>query len=349
MSARSGQPKPVPDAAEPAAVLVYVGSDLVGDGLIKLPFVRALRQTYPGTRITWLAGEGRSAFSGALAPLVEALIDEIVDEIPAGTRLVDLLRSPLAGTVLAGRRFDLILDTQRGLLSTLALRRIPHRLFVSATAGFLLSDRKPARPYHKPHSLARQLLDLVEVASGRPPPPFDPIQLDTRFERAADELLPPGPVYVGFAPGAGGRHKCWPRERFAELARRQHAHGRIPVFILGPEEAAWAAPLAQAVPGAAFPLQAPTAARFEDSPMLTITLAHRLAGSITNDSGTGHMLAIADRPLVFVFGPTSPEKFVPLHCAAEVVRAQEFGSSDMTAVPLEAVEAALETALSRPA
>jgi hypothetical protein len=31
------------------------------------------------------------------------------------------------------------------------------------------------------------------------------------------------------------------------------------------------------------------------------------------------------------------------------VRAQEFGSSDMTAVPLEAVEAALETALSRPA
>jgi hypothetical protein len=49
-----------------------------------------------------------------------------------------------------------------------------------------------------------------------------------------------------------------------------------------------------------------------------------------------------------VFGPTSPEKFVPPHSAATVVRSQEFGSNDMAAIPLEAVEAALEEVLSRP-
>ena len=41
----------------PATICVYVGLDLVGDGLMKLPFLRALRAAYPQARITWLAGK----------------------------------------------------------------------------------------------------------------------------------------------------------------------------------------------------------------------------------------------------------------------------------------------------
>ena len=37
---------------EPNTILVYVGADLLGDGLIQLPFVRALRAAYPQARIT---------------------------------------------------------------------------------------------------------------------------------------------------------------------------------------------------------------------------------------------------------------------------------------------------------
>lgn len=44
---------------DPASVLVYVGIDAVGDGLIKLPFVRSLRAAFPAARITWLAGKGQ--------------------------------------------------------------------------------------------------------------------------------------------------------------------------------------------------------------------------------------------------------------------------------------------------
>ena len=34
--------------------------------------------------------------------------------------------------------------------------------------------------------------------------------IDPALDQAVAELLPAGPVYVGLAPGAGGRPKCWP-------------------------------------------------------------------------------------------------------------------------------------------
>ena len=44
--------------AAPKSILVYVGLDRFGDGLMKLPFVRALRSTWPEAHVTWLAGKG---------------------------------------------------------------------------------------------------------------------------------------------------------------------------------------------------------------------------------------------------------------------------------------------------
>ena len=61
----------------PATICVYVGLDLVGDGLMKLPFLRAVRHAWPRARVTWLAGKGRSVFAHDLAPLARGLIDEI--------------------------------------------------------------------------------------------------------------------------------------------------------------------------------------------------------------------------------------------------------------------------------
>ena len=97
------------------SILVYVGLDLLGDGLIKLPFVRALRSAFPQAHITWLAGKGHSVFAGPLAPLVADLIDEVVDNAGIGDRPSQLLADPLAGSVLAGRHFDLVIDSQRRL------------------------------------------------------------------------------------------------------------------------------------------------------------------------------------------------------------------------------------------
>ena len=61
---------------------------------------------------------------------------------------------------------------------------------------------------------------------------------DARARDAAQALLPDGPSYVGFAPGAGGQEKRWPLERYLALAQRTQAAGGRPVFFFGPDEAA---------------------------------------------------------------------------------------------------------------
>lgn len=324
--------------ADPASILVYVGLDAVGDGLMKLPFLRALRTAWPHARITWMAGKGHTVYAGSLAPLVSGLVDEVLDEADVGSRVGELLgRRPLAG-----REFDLIIDTQRRLLTSLIVRRIRHRRMVSGAASFLLSDARPPRGWVRPQSMAGQLLALVEMASGRPAEATAPLPRDPDLEQLADGLLPPGRSYVGYAPGAGGRHKCWPLDRYIDLAMRQAGLGRAPVFLLGPNEASWAEAIRARLPQVLLPLQGLDKA----PPALTIALARRLAAAVANDSGTGHMLAAADAPLVSLFGPTPPEKFAPAARRLTVVRAQDFGGGDaMEAIPVEAVAGALERLL----
>lgn len=312
------------------SILVYVGLDAVGDGLIKLPFVRALRAAFPAARITWLAGKGHTVFADTLAPVVAGLIDEVIDEAGIGSRPLELLVPPLPG-----RNFDLIIDTQRRVLTTLILKRIRHGRFISATAGYLFSAERPGNTV-RPASLAGQMMQLAEAAAGHPLEADFPLPHDAAVEAGADRLLPPGPRYVGLAPGAGGKHKCWPLDRYIALAAG--LRDAVPVFLLGPAEAAeWADTIRAALPHALLPLQQVPAL----TPMLTITLGRRLAAAVANDSGTGHMLGAADIPLLSLFGPTPPDKFAPMTRRIRVLRAQDFGGETMEAIPLPAVADAL--------
>jgi ADP-heptose:LPS heptosyltransferase len=112
----------------------------------------------------------------------------------------------------------------------------------------------------------------------------------------------------------------------------------IPAFLLGPDEAAWRDQLATALPGARFPLQDPGVDEaLRASPLFTIAVARRLAVAVANDSGTGHMLAAADIPLVSLFGPTDPAKFAPYVSRAAVIRAQDHGDAAIEAIPVDAV------------
>jgi len=296
-------------------ILVYSGLELLGDGVMKLPFVRALRRCFPTAHITWLAGKGKTVYAGTLAPLVRDCLDEVIEEAGIGSKAAELLRRPLPG-----RRFDLVIDTQRRVLTSLILRRIRAACFVTGAADFLLSSPRPKRGTGKPPSMIGQLFALLEIAAGRPVAPvFDLVLAETW--RA---------------------HKRWPRERFAALARDQIAAGRAAVFLLGPDESDWLGALREAVPQALFPLQHTDEAA---SPLLTLAVAQRLAAAVANDSGTGHLLAAAGCPLVSLFGPTRAEKFAPAARRLAIIDAQSFGASEMSAIPLDAVAAALERVL----
>ncbi|MBI1274181.1 MAG: lipopolysaccharide heptosyltransferase family protein [Alphaproteobacteria bacterium] len=332
-------------------IAVIVGVDLIGDALVKLPFARALRAAWPQAKIHWLTSKGKSAYGGPLRAETRGLIDEVIEQ-PAwlphtGNRTADTAAAP---------HYDLIIDTRGRWKEALLARKLPHKLFITPAWRFLFSDRKPGliapllQP-KKPH-LVDRLLQLVALASGREPKPEGKLQLDQALVQKARALLPHGRTYVGFAPGAGNRLKVWPREKFiaaaqAQTAQPSGARQRVPVFVLGPDEIDWRAPIAEAVPQALFPLQ--DRAHWENEKISlgeTLALGATLTCCAANDSGTSHMLAAAGCPLVSLFGPTDPAKLAPRAPRGRILRAQNFGMrADMDAIPVEAVTGALDDLL----
>lgn len=323
-------------------VLVYVGGELLGDGLNKLPFLRALRRAYPDAWITWFAGSGPTAYTRKLAPAVSGLIDEIV-----GTEHGQEAWSNVFRPRLRDRRFDVIIDTKRKLRATVELKRTRHTLFVSGTVNGLLSERRvegqPWRP-RKPVHFQDQLLQLLSLARyGRPDGPVDAsgrVEVSQSCMAAARRLLPDG-RYVMLAPGAGGANKRWPLDNFRDLARRLAARGWVPVFALGPGEEELEPDIAPQVPEAVFPLQAARSEERAHEPFLTMALAQRCHAAVANDSGNAHIVAAAGARLLVLFGRTSADKFAPRGDHVKVLQTQQFGGSAIEDIPFQPVESAL--------
>jgi heptosyltransferase-3 len=99
---------------------------------------------------------------------------------------------------------------------------------------------------------------------------------------------------AGFAvlhPFSGSLRKCWPLERFQELARRLERH--LPVrWCAGPDDA---------LPGAV---------RIADLYELACWLATARV-YIGNDSGITHLAASVGIPVIALFGPTDPRIWAP--------------------------------------
>jgi ADP-heptose:LPS heptosyltransferase len=317
-------------------ILIYSMGEILGDSLIKLPFIAGLREAFPKARITWCAAKGGTMYAGPLKPVVAGYIDEILTDGPTGAKPLDAL--PWVKP-FGGRTFDLVIDTQENLRRSLVAKRAAKGRFISAA----LEARKPDWPVAVVDRLAR-LLFLASDGVGKP----RPLALsDPDATGAARALLPTahngGPVYVGLAPGAGGQDRRWPLERYLELARRIEASGRKAVFFFGPDEAADAQAAREAVPDALFPEKD----RTDDfpgvkGPLLAIALAGRLTAAVANDAGPGHMLAAGGAPLLSLQQDHRKAlKFRPAAAHLELLVAEDYGQ-DMAALPLDAVDAALQ-------
>jgi ADP-heptose:LPS heptosyltransferase len=320
----------------PETILVYVGSnvdDAIGECLIKLPFLMALRDSFPRARITLVPCHGPSFFDTLLAPLTEGLFDELILDLKIERRPSSLLRP----NPLPGRRFDLIIDCQPHWMQTVPLRRIPHRQFISRTWKWFFSSARPPAAQVKGTRLAERLGDLISAAAGQPVALPHCFRMAPHWHDQAAEALPDGPVYVALAPGAGNkaRGKCWPLAGYVELARDQLAKGRQPVFLLGPGEAAWRAEIAQTVPQALLP-------SLDAGPALAVAVARRCAVGVANCSGTGHMMAGAGCAMVSLFAPTNPRKYAPYTPRVICLKAQDFDAEAIDGIPLPAVIEAVD-------
>ncbi len=312
------------------SVLIYSRWDLLGDALLKLPAIRRLRQAFPGYRITWMCGERATVFSAALAPLVTDYIDEVIGDAGLGVGYGEVLRRPWRQEY-----YDIVIDTQKKLKTTLLLKvGLRHGCFISACAGFRLSDERPQRPL--PKVLPEYIMGLINLAAGSDLQPDYHTRLPGEYLQAATAALPEGPCYVGLCPGAGGRRKCWPLARYIELGQHVARLGAVPVYFIGPAEREWLEPIRAAIPSALFPDAAPCQG-IAPGPLLSIALATRLRVSVANDSGGGHLLSAGNNPVITLFGPYNPAKFAPPSATRIVLTAQEFGSDRVSDIPFAAV------------
>jgi len=135
--------------------------------------------------------------------------------------------------------------------------------------------------------------------------------------------------YVLIHPGAGSPDKCWPLERFLELAGEFDRA----VFTVGPVEMdRWPSDKLAALADAR---------RLLACPSLDV-LAGVLDGAklyIGNDSGVSHLSAAIGKATVALFGPTRPEHFAPLGRSVGIVSS---GSGNISDIAMGGVLAAVE-------
>lgn len=317
------------------SVLIFSNGELIGDGMMKLPFIKALPEAFPGAKITWLAGRHATIFKTALSPLVSPYIHDVIDQTGFGDKWTHIWQNPWK-SLLPKEGFDVILDTEKKAIPPFMLKRIPHKLYISAAFRWAFSHKKPKQPYQKPLLLVDRLMDLLNVATDRKITPIYGVDVPAEWKEHAAHLLKD---YLGhqkivlLAPGAGGRFKCWPLENFINLAQKLKEQGIQPLFILGPAEPEWKADIEKHMPDAIFPLQNTD----KKSAYLTIGLAQLADVNVANDGGVGHILASSNQPTISMWGPTDPLKSTPNGKQVVVVKSQDFGGDEMTDIPLQAI------------
>lgn len=317
----------------PASCIGIVSEgELIGDALMKLPFLRALRTVWPKAEIHWITSHTPTPYDGALKNVVAPLIDA-----------VHTCPEWMSKKTPDSPDFDLVLDTRSRWKQALKARwLLNHDLFISPAFRFLFSQRRPPLFEPKRKHIADKLSQLIELAAGAAPAATRLLPIPPELKAKARRILPEGQVYIGFAPGAGGAVKKWPLEGFEKVAQLQARMNRVPVFLLGPQELNLYDRLFTSVPEAIFPLQAHEVWGTKNIGIEhTLALASCLDLAVTNDSGTSHMLAAVDCPLVSLFGPTSADKLAPRVSQREVLRARDFGGTDMAAIPVESVQEAV--------
>jgi ADP-heptose:LPS heptosyltransferase len=267
--------------------------------------------------------------------LVSPYIHNVIDQTGFGDKWTHIWQNPWKG-LLPQEGFDVILDTEKKAIPPFMLKRIPHKLYISAAFRWAFSHKKPKQPYQKPLLLVDRLMVLLNVATDRKITPVYGVEVPTEWKEHAAHLLKD---YLGhqkivlLAPGAGGRFKCWPLENFINLAQKLKEQGIPPMFILGPAESEWKTDIEKHMPDAVFPLQNTD----KKSAYLTIGLAQLADVNVANDGGVGHILASSNQPTISMWGPTDPLKSTPNGKQVVVVKSQDFGGDEMVDIPLQAI------------
>jgi ADP-heptose:LPS heptosyltransferase len=258
--------------------ILFITSSRIGDAVISTGVLERLRTAHPAARLTVACG-------AAAAPVFARL--------PGLERLI----------VFEKERFDLHWLRLWGKL----VRHYWHIIVDVRGSGISLVLAAGRR--HILRGGRRPGLRTAQLAAGMR---FDPAPLPVAWTAPADDakasaFMGQGPV-IGLGPTANWDGKIWPPERYVAVFQALAATRpglRAAIFAgPGPEEAARAAPVLAAVPGAL---------DFVGTLSLAEAAAalRRCALFIGNDSGLMHLAAAAGVPTLGLFGRSRAEEYAP--------------------------------------
>lgn len=301
----------------PRRVLI-VRLSAIGDTILTSPLVDAIKRHYPQTEVDWIVG-------AKSLPIVRMM--PLVSEVFVFPKLMTPLRmlsSPLKGLDyirnltelkhrMSERRYDVALDVQ-GLLKSGVASSLSCAQF---KVGWQPEDVREMNwlftntwvPMPKGVHVVDSWLSMLKVLGIEPDrgrfPIVPPVEAMEEMRQYVDRVSGGRPLVV-MNVGASKLNKCWPVEKYSELARRAaDAYGTLAVFTYGSQ---WERELAvQAVQ------QAGEAAVIGPETSL-YTLAALLAYStlyIGGDTGPTHLAAALGVPCLGVFGVTDPTRTRP--------------------------------------
>jgi len=306
MSASVPVPIPVP------ARLLLRAPNWLGDAVMTLPAVRALKRTHPQTELS-------VATPAALAPLWAAcpFVDRVIPlEHPRRYRstVPMLRRERFTMALLFPNSFRSAFEARLAGIGRLVAFDTPLR-------NLLVSHCVPRRPFDP--ARLHQSYDYLHLvtALGAPDAPDledgEPIEGGLlRLAKTAE--LPSsekGESPIVICPGAAyGPAKRWPAARFAEVGRALAKRHAAPIVVMGAGgDAPAAAEVALSIPDAR-----DLAGKTDLAAFMAVIARARLV--ITNDSGAMHLAAAFGTPGVAIFGSTEPRLTGPIDPCVRVER-----------------------------
>ena len=292
----------------------------MGDIIHSLPAVAALRQAYPNAVIGWAVEDRWLELLSARAALQDA-------QGSARRPLVDVIHkvntrawrnAPFSSATWTNVRevvrelrrgeYQLAVDMQAAIRSALLAKFSGARQRV----GFARPREGPAKLFYtkiistSAVHVVDQGLQLAQAITGKEIAPAEfPLPRDPEAEAWCDTQLERLRVtdFVIMSPGAGWGAKCWPAERYGEVARRLKQEGLAVLVNAGPGEEELAERLLESSRAAAQKLSCSLAQ--------LIALTRRAQLFIGGDTGPVHLAAALSIPVVAIYGPTNPVRNGP--------------------------------------
>ena len=143
-------------------VLIFSNGEQIGDGILKLQIVNQLKSRFPDFEIHWMTDKIYTEYNARLKKYTSDYIDKVWEKANLNPFFWKKI-SPMYD--LESENFDIIIDTQKTVIRTMALRRIKNKKFISSSANWFFSDIRPNNISKKRKFYIQSIIEMLDLVS----------------------------------------------------------------------------------------------------------------------------------------------------------------------------------------